>query len=95
MGLAKGRYENVGMKQTSCITSVASDGATSLTLNIANHRDAVEMGKTADDIPFDIYAFCLYPASYSACREHPYCGRARLHAVEFQYVVRCDDLIHI
>ena len=54
-----GRYENVGMKQTSCKTSVTSDGATSLTLDIVKHRDAVEMRKAADNIPW-ISALCAY-----------------------------------
>lgn len=49
-----GRYENVGMKQTSCKASVTSDGSTSITLDIAKQGDAVEMSKTADDIPMNI-----------------------------------------
>lgn len=95
MGVAKGRYENVGMKQLPAKLPSPRTEQQSLSLDIAKHRDAVEMSKTADDIPLVIYALCLYPAGYSAHRGHPYCGRARLYGVVLQFVVCGDDLIHI
>lgn len=59
--MAKGRYENVGIKQTSCEASVTSDRATSLTLDIAKDRDAVEMSKIAGRYSVGYLRFVLIP----------------------------------